>query len=432
MNIIGIRDEDKYTAERRVAITPENAKKLIDGKNCLIYFTPSSKRVFDNTTYQNAGCLPSETLTEANIIIGVKEIPISFFEKNKTYIFFSHTIKGQSYNMDMLKTMMKLNCSLIDYEKIVDDQNRRLIFFGRFAGLAGAINSLWSLRLKFEEEGVKTSLSFIKQTCTYNSLDEAKKMVVKVGNQIKQEGFPAKLGPLIIGITGYGNVSKGAQEIYDLLPIKEISPSELLSYPIDSFDLKTVYKVVFKEEDLYKRKDNSPFSLEHFYQNGNLYESQFEKYINNLTLLTNCMYWNDNYDKIVTKKFLKENWKKNNFRLKVIGDITCDPNGSIEATHIGTNIEDPIFVYHPETEQPTFGHHGEGILIMAVDILPSELPLDASIAFSSAFHDFLPEIVECDFNLSTDKLPLSDPIKKALILHKGKLTKEFEYITKYL
>jgi len=243
MKRIGIREEDKYVAERRVSITPDHAKRLIDKHQIEVHFKPSQKRIYTDEEFLAAGCKPDETLSEPDIIFGVKEIPINSFEKNKTYIFFSHVIKGQPYNMNMLKKMMEMECNLIDYERVVDDNNRRLIFFGRFAGLAGMINSLWSLGLRLEHQGFDTPFLKIKQAIEYRSLKEAKEAIRLVGKEIKEKGIPKEISPLVIGITGYGNVSKGAQEITDLLPIREITPEELLALREKEEGCNMIYKV---------------------------------------------------------------------------------------------------------------------------------------------------------------------------------------------
>ncbi len=146
----------------------------------------------------------------------------------------------------------------------------------------------------------------------------------------------------------------------------------------------------------------------------------------------NCMYWDDRYPRIVTKDFLHEYFKKENPKLIVIGDVTCDPDGSIECTHVGTAIEDPVFVYDPLTRKPTMGFKGNGVLVMAVDILPSELPRESSQTFSDALVKFMPEIASADFNVPTDNLKLPFPIKKALILHNGVLTPDYQYLKQYI
>ncbi len=432
---IGIRHEDKYTAERRTPLTPLHIKKLTHDHSLAFIIQSSPKRIFTDQEYRDAGAAIAENLADCPIIMGVKEMPEDFFEQNKTYIFFSHVIKGQPYNMPMLRKMMELKCNLIDYEKVEDENNRRLIFFGRFAGLAGMINSLWSLGQRLKVQGITNNpFLSIKQSCEYDSVAEAMKQVAAVGNILKKEGVPRELHPLTIGFTGYGNVSKGAQEIADLLPVKEVSPEELAE-PGHRKDLSrhTVYKTVFKEKHISKPVDaGHQFDLQDYYRHPEKYENNFEQYIPHLTILMNCMYWDDRYPRIFTKEFAKKLYHEGEPKIKVIGDVTCDPDGSVEFTHKGTEIEDPVFVYNPMQDNHKMGFEGDGILVMAVDILPSELPRDSSEAFGDAMLDFIKPIAEADYEVDFSSLQLPAPIKKAMILHKGHLTPDYEYISEYL
>jgi len=434
--IIGIRHEDKYAMERRCPITPLKIEQLLKQTDEIeFHVEKSEKRIFKAQEFEQAGAFIKDDVSHADVIFGVKEISESYFVKNRTYIFFSHVIKGQPYNMPMLKKMMEMGCNLIDYEKVEDETGRRLIFFGKYAGLAGMINSLWSLGLRLKEFGYKTPFENIKQAHTYNSLDEAKEVISKVGFDIIQNGLPSELCPFITGFTGYGNVSAGAQEIYNLLPVKEISPIELLELNKKSGLTKNVlFKVVFKEEHIaVPTDDKKKFDLDDYYKNPSHYKNAFEQYVPHLSLLMNCMYWDAKYPRIITKDFLKELYSNNTRpKLSVIGDVTCDPDGSIEATHKGTEIEDPIFVYNPFTCTPKMGYKGEGLLIMAVDILPSELPRESSINFSNALSKYIIPIALADYSKEYEEINLPAPIKRALILHKGKLTTNYRYIEKFI
>jgi saccharopine dehydrogenase (NAD+, L-lysine forming) len=432
--VIGIRHEDKYLMERRTPITPAHAEKLIRQYGVDIHVETSPKRVFPDREYADAGAKAVKDLKEASVIFGVKEIPAAAFEQDKTYVFFSHVIKGQPYNMPMLAKIMEKGCNLIDYERIVDDQNKRLIFFGKFAGLAGMINSLWSTGQRLKELGYADNPFLdIKQSQHYADLKAAKNAVSAVGRKIAENGLPSELQPFTIGFTGYGNVSIGAQEIANLLPSKEITPSQLLELRNrKQLPDNIIYKIIFKEEHLSRKKDGSTFELQDYYTHPEKYENDFEQYIPHLSILMNCMYWDTRYPRIVTKKFLKDLYSKGNPKLTVIGDVTCDPDGSVECTHKGTEIEDPVFVYDPATDKPTMGFKGNGILVMAVDILPSELPMDASQAFADALFPFVKDIATADYDVPTEELALPQAIKKALILHKGKLTPDYKYIQQYL
>lgn len=433
MKKIGIRYEDKYKMERRVPLIPAHVKELVL-QGFEVQVVPSEKRIFKDDEYREAGAVLKEEPLDAELILGVKEMPIGYFKEGRTYIFFSHTIKGQSYNMPLLKDMMESGINLIDYERIVDEKGRRLIFFGRFAGLAGMINSLWSLGQRLKLKGMDTPFLKIKQAHHYNSLEEAKAAVSEAGKEIAKKGLPESLAPLTVGITGYGNVSKGAQEILSLLPVIEISPDDLMTLK-DEKDLpgNVIYKTVFEERHLAEPKEKGKaFELQEYYNHPERFNGVFEKYLPHISVLMNCMYWDDRYPRIVTKDYLETLWKSGNLRLEVIGDVTCDPDGSVEITHMGTAIEDPVFVYNPETRKPVMGFEGDGVLVMAVDILPSELPRESSVAFSNALIKMLPDLAKADLNAPFEELDIPLPFKKAMILHKGVLTPDYKYLEKYL
>ncbi len=431
-HIIGIRHEDKYVMERRVALIPNHISQLVK-ENIGFEVQKSAKRIFRDDEFEQAGVRLIDKIEQADVIFGVKEMPADFFEEGKTYVFFSHVIKGQSYNMPMLKALMAKKCQLIDYEKITNEDGKRLIFFGRFAGLAGMINSLWSLGQRLSVKGIKTPFAQLKQSHLYNSLHEAMNAVSEVGLQIAKVGLPDEVGPVVIGFTGYGNVSKGAQEIADLLPSIAITPAQLLTIDFENAPKTLIYKVIFKEKHISEPIDSSQhFELSHYYKHPEAYKNSFEKYMPKLSVLMNCMYWDDRYPRIVTKDFLEKLFASDEPKLQVIGDVTCDPDGSIECTHKGTEIEDPVFVYNPIRRNYKMGFEGDGILVMAVDILPSELPRESSEAFSNALFPFVKAVAETDFNAEFDTLTLPAPLKRAMIVHQGALTPDYRYIKEYL
>ncbi|MBS4014660.1 MAG: hypothetical protein KGZ97_13050 [Bacteroidetes bacterium] len=435
-SIIGIRHEDKYLMERRTPLVPKHIERLIKQHNLEFIVQSSPKRIFTDVEFKNSGARVEPDLKKCDVIFGVKEIPESAFEQGKTYVFFSHVIKGQPYNMPMLKKMMEMQCNLIDYEVVTDEQKKRLIFFGKYAGYAGMINSLWSTGQRLKEFGYTDNVFLkIQQSCKYNSLADAKKVISEVGQEISKNGLPKELLPFTIGFTGYGNVSIGAQEIANLLPSIEISPEDLLSLKNQpNLPNNVIYKVIFKEEHISRLANNEDkeFDLQHYYKNPENYTNNFEQYIPHLSVLMNCMYWDSRYPRIFTKSFAKNIYNQGNPKLIVVGDITCDPDGSIEFTHKGTAIEDPVFVYDPINNEPKMGFSGNGILVMAVDILPSELPRDSSMAFSEALYNLLAPIANADFAAPLSELNLPGFVKRALILKNGKLTPDFEYISKYL
>lgn len=429
---IGIRREDKNQWERRVALTPTHVKELREKFGLNFVVQPSKIRIFKDEEYKSVGAEINEDLSKCPIIVGVKEMPIDFFEKNKTYILFSHVIKGQKYNMPMLKKMMELGSNLIDYEKVTDDNGRRLIFFGKHAGLAGMIDGLWALGKRLESQGIKSPFSRLKKALEYDrGLVEAKEEIKKVGEEIEKNGLDDKVTPMVFGVTGYGHVSQGAQEILDLLPIKEIEPKDIGKIPKEK---NKVFKVVFKEEHIVKTKyPNSAFDLKDYFNNAEKYEGIFESYVPNLSVVVNCIYWDFKYPRLITKKYLKESWQQEqNPKLQVIADISCDVEGSIEATVKVTTPGDPIFVYDPIKDKAIMGCKGRGPVILGVDNLPCEIPRAASTDFGEALKKFIPEIAKADFSYDFNKANLPDEIKRAMILWHGELTGEYKYIEKYL
>ena len=435
MNLsIGILRETKSIWERRTPLIPSDIKKLISKYSVNFYIQPSEKRIFTNDEYVEAGAIIEEDLSNCSIIIGIKEVKIKNLMDDKIYTFFSHTIKGQAYNMKMLQKIIDSKITLIDYEKIEDKTGKRLIFFSVQAGLAGIIDSLWALGERFNHEGIATPFSNIKQAHNYDSLEEAKQAFISVGNEIKENGLPEDISPLTVGISGYGNVSNGVQELLDLFPFKEISADELQGLSeSDQYSNKEIYKIVFKEEDMVEPvSDDFQFELQDYYENPDKYKSRFEQYLPNLTVFINATYWDTKYPVFVTNQYLKQLYSKGNAKLKVIGDITCDIEGGVECTLKPTDPGNPIYVFNPVIGEIRDGVKGNGPVIMAVEILPSELPRESSIYFSSIFSKLIPGMFVKDLPKSYDKLKFPYELKNAVITYKGELTPNYLYIHNFL
>ena len=432
---IGIRREDKNEWEARVPLIPEHIKELQQKYNFVFVVQPSKIRIFPNNEFLKADANINEDLSGCDIILAIKEIPKELFLKGKTYIFFSHTTKGQRYNMSMLKQMIDLKTTLIDYERIVDKKGKRLVFFGRFAGIAGMIDAFWALGRRMKWEGYDTPFNLLSQALNYPSLNDAKSAFLNVGDVIKENGLPDSTFPLITGFAGYGNVSLGAQEIFDLLPYESIEPKNLQKFiREENFSRNCLYKVVFKEIDMVQPIDPlSEFELQDYYDHPEKYSSQFDKYLPYLTLLINGIYWDSRYPRLVTKNYLKSIYERNQpFSLRVIADITSDVNGSIECNLTTTDSGNPIYVYDPIKQTINYGVKGKGPVVLAIDNLPCELPRESSIMFSNVLKDFIPDLIENDFNKTFDKLNLPPELKRAIILYKGELTTEYQYLIKYL
>ncbi|OGL46685.1 MAG: hypothetical protein A2161_21940 [Candidatus Schekmanbacteria bacterium RBG_13_48_7] len=432
---IGIRREDKNRWERRSPIIPDHVKQLIREHNFHFVVQPGSIRVFSESEYKNAGADISEDLSTCSAIFAVKEIPQNLILKNKVYIFFSHTIKGQSYNMSMLQKLLDQKCTLIDYELIVDKTGRRLVFFGNYAGLAGMIDSFWALGQRLHVEGFTTPFLNIQPAHKFTDLHEAKESLIRIGEQIKTSNLPAKLCPMIFGFAGYGNVSRGAQEIFDLMPYKEINARDLVSNNIKNLSGRNLlYKVVFKEEDTVVPKvEGKSFDLKEYYSFPDRYVSRFKEYIPFLTILMNCIYWEPKYPRLVSKQNIKDLFKSpHSPALRVIGDISCDVNGSIECTLKCTTPENPVYVYDSKLDASIDGVKGMGPVILAIDHLPCELPKESSEFFSKSLLPYIPIIAGTDYSRAFADLALEPIIKNALIIHQGQLTPRFTYLEKYL
>jgi alanine dehydrogenase len=432
--LIGIRREDKSEWERRVPVTPQDAAQLgQQGIQAIVQ--PSTHRAFTEAEFAQAGIRVQEDLSPCPVIFGIKEIPTDVFEANKTYVFFAHVIKGQPYNMAMLQRMLDLGCTLIDYERVVDDQNRRLIFFGWHAGVAGMINTLWTLGQRLAWEGIPTPLADLRQTRTYHDLAEAKAALAEVRARIEAKCLPEQVTPLIVGVAGYGNVSRGAQEMLDLLPVIEIEPDEIAAVAADpDHSRRHLYKVVFKEWHIVEpAPPGATFDLQDYYDHPEKYRGIFERYLPFLTVLVNAIYWTERYPRLVTKDYLATLFgPEARPTLRVIGDVSCDVEGAIECTVKSTEPGDPIYVYNPLTGAIQSGYEGEGIVVMAVDILPSELPREASTDFSRILEPFIPAIARGDYSVPFAKCDLPPEIKRAVIVYQGKLTPDYEYIQDYL
>jgi alpha-aminoadipic semialdehyde synthase len=431
---VGVRREDKSIWERRVPIVPDDAKELMEQGGLEIVVQPSEIRVFKEPEYEAMGAAVREDLSGCDVIFAVKEIPVDLLLPDKAYVFFAHVIKGQDYNMPMLKQLLDLNCTLIDYEKVTDETGRRLIFFGRQAGWAGMLDTLWALGARLAWEGIGTPLAELGQALTYPDLESAKAAVYAAGERIRAEGLPPSLCPLVVGFAGYGNVSQGAQDIFDLLPFEEVAPGNLPQLFEREADAHTLYKVVFKEEDIVEPvPPGSAFELTDYYDHPEKYRGRFETYLPYLTALVNGIYWEEKYPRLVTKDQVKDLFGgQSKPRLRVIGDISCDVEGSIECTVRCTEPGDPIYVYNPDSEETIDGAAGYGLVILAVDILPSELPRESSSYFSGVLREYIPVIARADYSVPFEELDLPPAIMRAVIAHRGELAPAYQYLQEYL
>ncbi len=423
---IGIRREDKNIWEGRVPLIPTDIKELMRQHTLEFSIQPSKIRAFNDEEYQAVGISVKEDLSDCDLIIAVKEIPVDFFQENKNYLFFSHTIKGQQENIPILKKIIEKKSTLIDYERIVDNENRRIVFFGKYAGIAGMIDSFYGFGQRLTRSS--NPMTQFKYATDYKNMMEVEKLYKSIGDQIKA-GKSDK--PVIIGIAGYGNVSQGAQQIIDLLPVKKLSPQKLLSLDKSQLSTNYIYKVIFKEKDLVTPKSSDDiFELLDYYTNPDKYKSIFHQYLHQLDIIINATYWDQRYPRLITCDFLKNNAEKLK-NLKIIGDISCDVNGGIECTKMTTNSGDPFFNYDNQTGKLEKGLDGNGPAILAVDNLPGEVSRDSSCFFSNILKKYIPKLCNANLNGSYDNLKIADELKRAIIIHKGQLTTDYKYLEYY-
>ena len=427
---IGIRIEDMYAWERRTPLTPEDARRLRTEEGLEIVVQRSAKRAYTDDEYRAAGVPVVESLDDCPLIVGIKEVPNERLATDKKYLYFSHTIKGQPYNMPMLQRLLDLGCTLIDYERIVDDEGRRLIFFGNFAGLAGMIDTLWALGQRLEYRGIRTPFSEVRRALAYSDLEEAKNDIARIGDKIRADGLPPKLGPFVVGVAGYGNVSKGAQEILDLLPTMQIVPEELSGIHGSSrLSPYVIGKAVFEERHMAAPIDpEQSFDLDAYYHHPETYRGRFEMFLDELDVLVNCIYWEPRYPRLVTREYLRKRLEAGALRLQVIGDITCDIEGSIESTVRATEPDNPVYVFDPRSGETQDGVEGEGPVVMAVEILPTELPRESSAFFSRILAGLLPELARADLHKPLEQSGLPPEVRRAVIAYHGRLAPSYTYL----
>ena len=428
---IGIRREDINRWERRVPLIPGHVRELGDREGLEFLVQPSEIRVFTDDDFRLQGARLEEDLAPCPLVLALKEIPLPLILPGRVYALFSHTAKGQPQNMPMLRRFMELGCSVIDYEKIVDDNGRRLLFFGSYAGHAGMVDTLWALGRRCLEEGLKTPFDELLPAHRYGTLVAAKEAVARVGWRIHENGLPPELAPLVVGFLGYGHVSRGAQEVFDLLPFEEIAPRDLpLLAGKKGFSAYRVYKAVFKEEDMVRpRRPEKAFELQDYYRNPGDYEPIVENSVPYLTAVVNGVFWAPRYPKFITKAFLRDLYRPGaSPRLRVIGDITCDIDGSIESTVRATDSENPVYVFDPAAGEARTGFAGRGPVVLAVYNLPAELPLESSTFFSSGLKAYVPDLARADFGAPFENIALPPCLKKAVIVHGGRLAPDYRYL----
>jgi alpha-aminoadipic semialdehyde synthase len=430
---IGIRQENAYEEERRVPLAPDHVANLVREHRLRVIVEPSAKRCFSDAEYERAGAEVSADLSPCTVVFGVKEIPPQNILPGQVYCAFSHTMAGHPSTMPMLDRILTEKCTLIDYELVRTSHGRRVIFFGHFAGYAGMIDALWALGQRFRWEGVSTPFEDIRPAFEYPSLEAAQAAIKEAGVRIRREGLPPSAVPMVFGFTGQGNVARGAMRILHLLPTVKLHAEELDErFRAGQFSNGTVYSVRFRQRDLYEPlAQGEEFDWSRLHRHPETYRNRFERFLPLLSVLVNGIHWDTGFPRVVTKSGLRALFERNPTpRLRVISDITCDVEGSIEATVKTTpSGRGAAYVYEPLSGVARDGVAGVGPVMVAIDTLPSELPLEASTSFGDALMPFVPTLAGVDYSVERgEDLALPDEIRKAVIVHRGRLTDRFAYL----
>jgi len=431
--LIGIRREDKNEWERRVPLVPADLADLASVHGLQFRVQRSPNRVFRDGEYAEAGADLVDGMPEADVVLAVKEIPTDLLRPETAYVYFSHVIKGQPYNMPMLRQLLSLRDTLIDYEKITDALGRRLIFFSLHAGYAGTIETLRALGRRLAARGYETPLTAVQHAWEYGDLATAKAHLREVGGRLSYEALGGRRRPIILGIAGYGNVAHGCREILDCLPVTEIPAEALAGAAGYAAAESPLLAVTFREEDMVESARGGAFDLREYYAQPELYRGIFDRHLPHLDVLINAVYWDDRYPRLVTADWVRRQYASGEEpRLQVIGDISCDVGGGIEINEKVTLPDEPCYVWEAATGRLLPGVEGEGPVVMAVDNLPCELPREASESFSRVLREFIPALAGCDFGADFVALDLPDPLKRAVICHRGELTPEYRYLQECL
>lgn len=397
MLYIALIREEKQPHDNRVAFTPSQCQWIARHyPQVTIIVQPSPWRCFKDEEYERAGITLSEDLSHCQILLGIKEVPAEKLLPGKTYLFFSHTRKKQEQNRQMLQTILERKINLIDYECLVHPDGQRILGFGFFAGVVGAHNGL---------------LAYGRKTGTFSLVP------VYACHDFKElinHYFGAKLPPVKIVITGSGRVAAGTLEVMGLLGIKYLPPEEFLintyTYPVYT---------QLKAGELYLRKSDKTYSREDFHTHPDQYDCRFLPYVTASDILMNGVYW----DERIPPLFTWADLAKNNFRIKVIADITDDKHGSVPCNIGDSTIEDPVYGVNRHTREQTAPYQQDTVDMMCVSNLPNELPRDAS----QYFGDQLMKYVFDDL-LKAESIV----IQNATIAANGALTERFAYLEDYV
>lgn len=395
---IGLIRERKSPPDTRVALTPQQCVQIMQKYPGLqIVAEPSPDRCIPDADYTAAGIPLQTDLSDCDVLIGIKEVPVDSLIADKTYFFFSHTKKKQPYNQKLMHALIDKRIRMIDYECLTHIDEQRILGFGYYAGVVGAHNGLLAYGKKF---GLY-HLPAAHHVSGFADLLRAYEQV--------------KLPNIKIVVTGSGKVASGIVEVMTHFDIESVEPEDFLTHQYDY----PVYTHL-KGGDLYARKDNDLFSRNDFHANPHAYKCLFSKYIPQTDILMNGIYW----DNDIARLFEKKDIQRSDWRVSVIADITCDIDGSVPINTGASTIANPVYGIDRKTGEQVAPYLNDRntIDVMAVDNLPNELPRDASQYFGAHFEKFvLNELLSGN----------SDIIRRATICENGKLTPDYEYLSDY-
>ncbi|NLR90344.1 NAD(P)-dependent oxidoreductase [Flammeovirga agarivorans] len=396
---VGIIKEGKIPEDKRVALTPAQCEEVLEKyPDVEIYVQKSPIRCYKDEEYQEAGIAVVDNVDDCDILLGIKEVPIPELVENKKYFFFSHTIKKQPYNRELLRAIMSNNIDIMDYEVLTREDGSRVIAFGRFAGLVGAYNGLLAY-------GKRMGTYDLKPAHLCHDLNE-------LWIECKKVKLPQDYK---IVLTGSGRVANGAVETLLAAGIKKVSREDFIN---ESFG-QPVF-VQLRSKDYHVKKDNTPFEIKDFYANPDDFNSTFGDFLPVADMLVAGAFWHP----AAPVLFTKEDMKKDDFKIKVIADVTCDIEGSIPSTVRPSTIADPLYDFNPKTGKEEAALSSEdNITVMAVDNLPNELPRDASESFGRQMIDNVLE----DLFIEDKGI-----IERATITHGKQLTPKFSYLQDYV
>lgn len=394
----GIIKERKNPPDRRVVLSPEACKKVIKNyKQAQVIVEPSDIRVYNDSEYTEQNITVANQMQNCDVLVGVKEVPISALIPNKKYFFFSHTIKKQPYNRDLLKAILEKNIEFYDHEVIVSQKNTRLVAFGKYAGIVGAYNG-------FRAYGLK-----------YGAYNLPKAETLKDQQELITQLKKIKLPNIKIVLTGKGRVGNGAKEMLDGMGLEQVGLKDYLN---KSFNIPVYCQIDVL--DYNKRKDGERSNKQEFFTNPSEYKSNFFRFAKVSDIYIAGHFYGDGAPYL----FTKEDAKHTDFKIKVVADISCDINGPVATTIKASTIADPVYGYDPETGEETDYKNPNAIAVMAVDNLPCELPRDASVGFGQSF---IKHVIPAFFNEDKDGV-----LERARMTKDGKLTDRFYYLQDYV